>query len=299
MDIAVCVKPVPDPNIVSLDARNCLNEDDLVPILNPHDLAAVEEAIRLKEKNKAEGVTVLSIAPPSAERFLRRCLAMGADRVVRLWDAPFNTPYTDAAGIALAQVIGRLSLDLILCGQKASDYEMGFCGYVIAAQLGAPFIQRVVEIEIPQDGKLRVTSKREGGNREIIEVGPPAVLGIEAGLNEPRYASLPNFIASLRQKVEQYDLKAFGLSEKGVESKTRLEGFSPPRPRPKKIFVPDSHLPAAERMRLVMSGGITEKKGGLCEGNPEELSQKFIEFLNQVDLGTPLELNTQMEKGEI
>jgi len=296
MDIAVCVKPVPDPSIVSLDARNCLDEDDLVPILNPHDLAAVEEAIRLKEKNKAEGVTVLSVAPPLADRFLRGCLAMGADRVVRLWDAAFNTPYTDAVGIALAQVIGHLSLDLILCGQKASDYEMGFCGYVIAAQLDAPFIQRVVEIEIPQDRTLRVTSKREGGNREIIQVGTPAILGIEAGLNEPRYASLPNFIAALRQNVEQYDLKAFGLSRKGIESKTRLESLSPPRPRPKKIFVPDSHLPAAERMRLVMSGGMTEKKAGLCEGRPEELSQKFVEFLNQVDLGTTPQPNTQMEK---
>ena len=264
MDIAVCVKPVPDPSIVSLDARNCLDEDDLVPILNPHDLAAVEEAIRLKEKTKAEGVTILSIAPLWAERFLRRCLAMGADRVVRLWDASFNTPYTDAVGIALAQVIEHLSLDLILCGQKASDYEMGFCGYVIAAQLDAPFIQRVVEIEVPHNGKVRVTSKREGGNREIIEVGPPAILDIEAGLNDPRYASLPNFIAALRQNVEQYDLEAFGLSAKGIESRTRLAGFSTPRPRPKKIFVPDSHLPAAERMRLVMSGGMTEKKARLC-----------------------------------
>ena len=94
LHIAVCVKPIFDPCIVSLNAESHIDKEDLFPILNPRDLRAVEEAMRIKENHFVESVTIVSIAPPSMDGLLRRCLAMGADKVVRLWDDSMNNIYT-------------------------------------------------------------------------------------------------------------------------------------------------------------------------------------------------------------
>jgi len=290
LDIAVCVKPVFDPSIVSLNAESHIDEEDLFPILNPRDLLAVEEAVRLKENHLAESVTVVSVARPSAEGLLRRCLAMGADRAVRLWDDSMNNMYNDAIGVVLARLIGYFSFKLILCGHRASDDDMGFTGYVIAEQLGIPFVNKSLNITLSKQGEVTVKCKLEGGNREIVKTSLPVVVGIEMDTYEPRYAGLPSLISSLRKPIEQFDLKTIGLSEKEIASKVQFAGFSQPRPRPKKLFIPDSNLSAAERLRLVMSGGIAEKKEDLFMGSPEELSLKFIQFLDQINIGVSSKL---------
>jgi len=290
LHIAVCVKPIFDPSIVSLNAESHIDKEDLFPILNPRDLRAVEEAMRIKENHLVESVTIVSIAPPSMDGLLRRCLAMGADKAVRLWDDSMNNIYNDAIGIVLAHLIGYFSFNLILCGHKASDDDMGITGYVIAEQLGIPFVNKAVNITLSKQGKVTVKSKLEGGNREIVETSLPVVVGIEMDIYEPRYASLPSLISSLRKPIEQLDLKTIGLSEKEIATKIQFEGFSQPHLRPKKLFTPDSNLSAAERLRLVMSGGIAEKKEDLFEGSPEELSHKFIQFLDQIDIGVSLNM---------
>ncbi len=287
MNIVVCVKPVPDPSIICLNAENMLEEDSLVYMLNPADLAAVEEAVRLKENDDNHSVVTLSMAPPVMEGLLRRCLAIGADRSILLWDKTLTDSDSYAAGVVLAKAAESFSPDLILCGQKAIDSEMGCFGYVVAAQLGIPFVGRVVKMEISSNGKVMVESKLEKGNRERVEVSFPAVLGVDDSLNEPRYASLPSLIAALRGDIERYNLKELDLpvSEIGASgSKIKVAALSTPKPRPKRLFVPDSNLSAAERMRQIMSGGVASESKDLFEGSPEELSQKFIQFLRQVNI---------------
>jgi electron transfer flavoprotein beta subunit len=287
MNIVVCVKPVPDPSIISLNAENELEEDSLVYMLNPSDLAAVEAAVRLKENDGSHSVVTLSMAPLAMEGLFRRCLAIGADRAILLWDKTLADSDSYAAGVVLAKAAESFSPGLILCGQKAVDTEMGYSGYVIAAQLGIPFVGRVVRMEILPSGKVMVESKLEKGNRERVEVSFPTVLGVDDSLNEPRYASLPSLIAALKGEVERYSLKELDLPESEVGaggSKIKVAALSPPKPRPKKLFVPDSNLSAAERMQQVMSGGVASEKKDLFEGSPEELSQKFVQFLRQVNI---------------
>lgn len=286
-EIAVCVKPIYDPSIVFLDPEGHVEKDDLFPTLNHRDLLAVEEAVKLKEDNLVESVTVLSVASSTADGLLRRCLAIGADRVVRIWDNVIGNIYTDAAGSILARAIGYFSFKLILCGSRAADMDMGFSGYVIADHLKIPFLNNVLGIELSTPGIIRVLSKIEGGNREIVEAGIPVVIGVEEGINEPRYASLPSLISSLRKPIEQIDLKTIGLMEKEVASNIHLSGFSHPRPRPKKLFVPDSNISAVERLRLIMAGGIADKTQDLFEGSPEEWSHDFVRFINQISAGDP------------
>jgi electron transfer flavoprotein beta subunit len=289
MNILVCVKPVPDVSIISIDPNTGLiNSDDLVYIVNPYDMVAMEEAVRIKERDGVSQVTLISMAPASAKRLLRRCLAIGADEAMLLWDSSFDNSDSYAAGIILAKAIGSLQYDLILCGQKAIDTEAGQVGSVIAERLGIPLASRVAKIDIlPDCKKVTVESKLEKGNRAKVEVILPALLTVEVDLNEPRYASLPSLMAGLRKDIKEYNLEALGLSyeEVGQEgAKTRTITLSPPRPRPKKVFTPDSSLSAEERLRLIMSGGVTQKKGDLLEGDPGNIASSVVRFLSEKKL---------------
>jgi electron transfer flavoprotein beta subunit len=289
VNIVVCVKPVPDVSIISLDPNTGLiDSDDLVYIINPYDVVAVEEAVRIKESDGASQVTLISVAPPATKRLLRRCSAIGADETRLLWDSRFDNSDSYATGVILAKAIGSLQYDLILCGQKAIDTEAGQVGSVIAERLGLPLASRVAKIDVSPDGKkVNVESKLEKGNRAKVEITLPALLTVEVDLNEPRYASLPSLMTGLRKDIKEYDLKALGLSynEVGPEgAKTRTVALAPPRPRPKKVFTPDSHLSAEERLRLIMSGGVTQKQGDLLEGDPGNIASSVVKFLSEQKL---------------
>lgn len=286
MNIAVCIKPVPDTSIITLDPHTGLiNDDDLVYIVNPYDMVALEEAVRIKERDGNSRINLISMAPPPAKRLLRQCLAMGADEIMLIWDKSFENSDSYATGVILAKAIGSGQYDLVLCGQKAIDTEAGQVGSVIAERLDIPLASRVVKIDIsPGAKKADVESKLEKGNRARIEVFLPALFTVELDLNEPRYASLPSLMAGLRKDIMEYSREALGLSygEVGSEgSRTRTTALSLPKPRPKKIFTPDSHLSAEERLRLVISGGITQKQSDVLEGDLGKISSTVVQFLSE------------------
>ena len=286
MNIAVCVKPVPDTSVVALDPNTGLiNDDDLVYIVNPYDMVALEEAVRIKERDGTSRVTLISVAPPSAKRLLRRCLAVGADEAMLLWDKSFENSSSYTTGVILAKAIASGQYDLVLCGQKAVDTEAGQVGSVIAERLGIPLVSRVVKIDIsPESNKADIESKLEKGNRARIEVFLPALLTVELDLNEPRYASLPSLIAGLRKDITEYNREALGLSygEVGSEgTRTSTTALSLPKARPKKIFTPDSHLSAEERLRLVISGGVNQKQSDVLEGDREKIASTVVQFLSE------------------
>ncbi len=289
MNIVVCVKAIPDPSIISVDpGTGHIDRNDLVYIVNPGDMVAVEQAVRIKENCRDSHVTLVSMSPPLTEKLLHHCLAMGADEAILLWDENFDSSDSYATALILAKAIGSLQYDLILCGSRAVDSEGGQVGGMVAEMLDIPIVSRVVGVEVsPDRRKLTLESKLEGGNREKTEVVLPALLTVETALNEPRYASLPSLIAGLRQSIKKLDLSGLGLSSEQVGlkgAKTRVVALSVPKPRPKKPFTPDSSLSAAERTRLIMSGGISEKSNNLFEGSAEELSAKFVEFLEQYNI---------------
>jgi len=136
-------------------------------------------------------------------------------------------------------------------------------------------------LKIKSRGQWR---RLDGVNREIVEVGVPCLLTVDALLDKPRYPSVHSIRAAQRRKIEQYDRASLGLSLEEVGSagsKTHAIKLSVSKPRPKRLFTPDSSLPAAERIRLIMSGGMTEKKENRLEGNPAGLASELIQFLRQ------------------
>lgn len=282
VNIAVCVKPVPDPSIVSLDEGDCLDPESLVYAVNFRDWLAVGEAVRLKARDGVEGITVLSIADPSKEHLLRRCLALGADKAIRLWDSSFENPaYSHRTGMVLAKAARRLGANLVLCGQKASDDQMGFTGYAIAEFLGIPFIQKVVQMDLSGNGKLDAIIKLDGGKRERVEANLPLVVGVERGSGETPYADLPALLNALRAPIETYDNQILEMTSLEQEIELTCSGMSPPWKPPSRLFKPDSDLPAEKRLQLIMSGGIVEKKKELLEGSPKDTSLELCHFLRQ------------------
>jgi electron transfer flavoprotein beta subunit len=289
VNIVVCVKPVPDISIISPDpVTGHIDGDDLVYVVNPCDMAAVEAAVRIKETLGAGRVTLITMAPPSARAILRRCLATGADDARLLWDGSFVNSDSHATGMILARAIASLRYDLVLCGQKAIDTEAGQAGSVIAARLGLPLAMRVARIEVSADGgRVSVESKLEKGKRAKLEIGLPAVLTVESDLNEPRYASLPSLMSALRQDIGEYNLEALGLSRKEVGTegaKTRTVAQALPKPRPRKVFTPDASLSAEERLRLIMSGGVVQKQSDVLEGDPGEIASGVVRYLREQNL---------------
>ena len=290
MNIVVCVKLVPDTHIpLEIEPQTgTINSDDFVYVINPCDKAAVEEAVRIKEEGLATQVTLVCLGSSSAVRGLRSCLALGADRAILLNDPAFKDSDSYATAVVLSKAISSLQYALILCGTRAADTNTGLVGAVIAEILGISLVSEVTRINAPTDGgKVRVHRKLEKGNREVVEVNLPALLTTDVEVQQARYASLPSLMAAQTKEIEEFDLKALGLSAMEVGSrgsKIQTLRFSLPKPRRKKLFTPDVSLSAVEKIGMIMTGGITEKKTEFLEGEPKKIAATLLQFLAQQKL---------------
>ena len=256
MNIIVCVKRVPETAEADLmidKTGKDVMKSGLVFDLNEWDSYAIEEAIRLKEKQGGH-VTVISMGGEEANECLRKCLAMGADDAVRLTDAVFEGADGYATARVLAESIRKLPFDLVLTGTQAEDDGYGQVGGALAELLGIPHATVVNHIEAEAE-KLRVHRELEGGLEEILDIDLPALLTIQTGINEPRYVSIMGI-----RKVAKKEIKVFGAAdltlvanETGfLGSDTRIENISFP--------------PTSEGAKMI-------------EGNPEEVALNVLNVL--------------------
>jgi electron transfer flavoprotein beta subunit len=227
MNIAVCVKRIPKTAEADLfiekDGRD-LKKDHLVFALNDWDGYAVREAVLLKEKCDGT-VTVFTIGPEESKEVLTRCLAMGADKAVKIEEPPGQ----DSRLIAkiLAQAVKDKSFDLILTGVQAEDDNCGQVGPSLAQMLGLPHAAIVNRVEIAGD---RVKAKREleGGIEEVVDLKLPAVLTIQTGINEPKYVSLSAILEAEDKEMEEVPLEKVGIALDSSLDATIDQVFFPP-----------------------------------------------------------------------
>jgi electron transfer flavoprotein beta subunit len=167
-------------------------------VISPYDEFAVEECLRLKEKNGGD-VTVISLGGDAHKETLRKALAMGADRAVLLKDDGVR----DSFGVAraLADYLKELSPDIVFFGKQSVDYDDGAVGVMVAEMLGLPSISVVVKLEVA-GGKASAEREIEGG-REVVETSLPAVFTAQKGLNEPRYPSLKGIMGAKSKPIEE------------------------------------------------------------------------------------------------
>lgn len=205
MKIAVLVKQVPDTETkikIKPDASG-IEETGIKFVMSPYDEFAVEEAIKIKEKNPGTETVVVALGPDRVVDAMRTALAMGVDKAIHV-NTEGQTLDSFAAANVLANVLKAQNADLILCGKQAIDQDNSQVPQMIAELLDVPQTMIVEKVELGADQKsLTATRRVSGGAKETYELALPAVLGCEKGLNTPRYASLPGIMKAKSKPVEK------------------------------------------------------------------------------------------------
>jgi len=194
MKIAVCVKQVPDATVQKkIDPQTKRLDRSGEGALNPTDLNAVEEAIRVKEAQGGE-VVLVSLGPAKAVDSLRKALAMGADRAVLVSDEGAAGSDLVATSRVLAKALEREEADLVLFGQASSDGDGAVLWAAVADRLRRPLISQVAELTVGADA---VTGKRQTEHGyDTISAPLPAVVAVSDAINEPRYPSLKGIMGA-------------------------------------------------------------------------------------------------------
>ena len=191
MKIIICMKQVPDTTEVRINPENnTLIREGVESIINPFDMYAIEEGIRLKEKHGGS-TTVLSMGPPQVESALREAISLGVDEAVLLTDRSFAGADTLATGYTLAAGIKYLEgADIILMGKQAMDGDTGQVGPEVAEVLDIAHITDIRMIEgVDDDGVITVERLLEDGYVRL-RTKMPVVLTVVKEINEPRLPSL-------------------------------------------------------------------------------------------------------------
>jgi electron transfer flavoprotein alpha/beta subunit len=167
--------------------------------LNEWDDAALEEALLLTEKLGGGEVVVVTVGDEDADVTLRKALAKGAARAVRVWDAGLANADPITIARALAGVAKAEDPDLIFSGVQSSDQAHGATGTAVARILGLPHAAVIVGVDWDGQGKLSLTRELEGGLRHNFELAAPAVMAIQTGAHVPRFATM-KMVKQAREK---------------------------------------------------------------------------------------------------
>lgn len=257
MNIVVCIKQVPETTQVQIDPKtNTLVREGVQSIINPFDMYAIEEGIRLKEKFEGK-VTVITMGPPQAELALREAIALGCDEAILLSDRAFAGSDTLATSYTLAMAIKKIKdFDIIICGKQASDGDTAQVGPGISAHLDIPQITYVKKIEEIKDKQATIERMTEEGF-EILKTPLPCLITVVKEINEPRLPSLKGMMKSKKAIITTWKAIDLELEEDRLGlngSPTQVVKIFTPPPRP---------------------------KGQMFDGPAEESVEKIIEVLNK------------------
>ncbi len=262
--ICVCIKQVPATTEVKFDPEtNTLIREGVDSQINPFDLYALEEGVRVKERLAADGeeasVTVLCMGPPQAVDALRECIALGGDDAVLLSDRAFRGADTWATSYALACALAKMQPDLVLCGMQAIDGDTGQVGPGIAVHMDYAQAPYVAKIETLDKKKIVLKRLLENGY-EVCSVKLPAVLTVVKEINEPRTPSLRGKMNAKKAEIPTWT----AADVNAPEEKLGLRG-SPTQVV--KVFSPP-HREGGERWA----------------GEPDELADRLAGLLKELEI---------------
>jgi electron transfer flavoprotein beta subunit len=222
--------------------------------LNEWDDYAVEEGVQISENVDDVEVVAVTIGPERSEETIRMALAKGADRAVRVWDEALEDVDLLDVGAKvrlLEAVVEEEDPDLVLSGVQAGDDAFGATGVALADAIDFEWAAVVNHLDLDVDeGVAHVHRELEGGVDEVTDVETPAVLTIQTGINEPRYASLRGIRQAQSKEIAPKDLSDLGLSAEDVESDLRLT---------------DMYEPETESDATYFEGGPEETAGQLAD----------------------------------
>jgi len=226
MHIVVCIKQVPDSAQIRVHpVTNTIMRQGVPAIVNPYDLFALEEALRLKDQFGGR-VTALCMGPPQAEESLRKCISFGATDAILVTDRAFAGADTLATSYARAAAIRRIgqeqAVDLVFTGKQTIDGDTAQVGPGVAKRLGMnllTYVSRIVSVD--QDaGRIRVERRAEGGV-QVLDTTLPSLITMLEGTNEMRFASMGDMLRAARFAVRRWNKDDAGIED---VSKIGLKG---------------------------------------------------------------------------
>ncbi len=248
MKVAVCVKDVPDAAVARrIDPGTLRLDRSGESTLNPWDLSAVEEALRLVEAQGGEVVCVC-MGPEKAAASLRKALAMGADRAVHVTDPAAAGSDLVATSRVLARALERERADLVLFGQQGADSDGAVLWAAVADRLRLPVISQAATLEVA-GGTATVKRQTEYGY-DVISAPLPCVVAVSDAINEPRYPSLKGIMGAKKKPQETLALADLGLDASAAGqagSGTEVRALAPPPARGDTVVIEDDGN-AAERI---------------------------------------------------
>jgi len=261
MNIAVCIKQVPDVPSIRIDKqRMTIIREGVESIINPLDCVALEAAVDLRDK---EGgfVTVLSMGPPQSEEALREALAAGADQAILLTDPNFAGADTLATSHVLARAISKLEPfpDLVLCGSQTIDSDTGHVAPQIAQELDLPQVCGVNEVHVEKD--FFVVKRVSDRFLDTIRISMPAVLAVSSELCVPRHIPFGH----LEKAFSDCNIIRWGMNDLELNpEEVGLKGSA--------TWVARLHTPPPKR------------KGEILSGSPQILAGHLVKKLEAMGI---------------
>jgi electron transfer flavoprotein beta subunit len=248
MKIAVCIKQVPtrewQPRL--RDDGAWIREQDVSYEMNEPDAYALEEALRLREGQGGE-VVVCSAGPARVQTVIREALARGADRALHVQGDALAAADAAALADALAGAMAAEAFDLVLTGLQSDDQGHAQLGVVLAERLGIPHATIIMELQVG-DGTVRVKRELEGGWFQWITLPLPALVTIQSGINQLRYATLKGIMAAKKKEIRA---------------------------------VPFDGTPAATQQIVSLSVPVRQKQTQLIAGGPAEAARELVRRLRE------------------
>ncbi|MGJ0426083.1 electron transfer flavoprotein subunit beta/FixA family protein [Methylocystis sp.] len=250
MHIVVCMKQVPDSAQIRVHpVTNTIMRQGVPTIINPYDLFAIEEALRLRQKFGG-AVTILTMGPPSAEDSLRKALSFGADRAVLLTDRFFAGADTLATTYALATAIRKIGVEfgppnIVFTGKQTIDGDTAQVGPGVAKRLGLmqlTYVSHIDGVDL-EAGTIDVERRSEGGVQKLRSK-MPCLISILEGVNEMRIGSLSDALAAARATIIKWSAQ-----DAGVEDITKC-GLRGSPTIVKRVFAPKPRAEKAEFIEL-------------------------------------------------
>jgi electron transfer flavoprotein beta subunit len=259
MKILTCLREVPgrETRFRINQLGTWIEDSDITVEINECDEYALEEALRIKETHGGE-VTVLSLGTERITKSIRKALAMGADRAIHIIDSKrrASSPYLIAASIAA--VISGNEFDLILTGTQSDDMSYAQTGVILAEMLNLAHATIVMEIKAdPQTGNVKALREMESGRFQWLELPLPALLAVQAGSSQVRYASLKGIMQAKKKKTLKVDIEQLQIDWDTLPSTELLRLYVPEASSKAEILEGDPSTVAATLLeRLIKEAKI-------------------------------------------
>lgn len=250
MNVVVLMKRVPDTESRIVVRDGAVVMDGLAWVISPYDEYAVEEAIRLVEKNTGKS-TVLTLGPEESKETIRKALALGIDDAVHLNDPVFLNGDAGTTATILAAALKKIPFDVILAGKQAVDDDNAQVALRVAELLDLPHVNSVIQFELSSDKKSARCVREVDGERDVCVTSLPAIITAQQGLNEPRFASVKGIMGAKKKPIVDWkaaDLGLDGVSIGKEAMKLEVVRIDPPPPRPPGKIIPGDAKTAAQQL---------------------------------------------------